>query len=156
MIRHATIDDIPAIMQLLTQVLRIHNEGRPDLFKENGTKYSPAELAEIICDESTPVFVYTDHLNQVLGHCFCQFEETGESGARYACRTLYIDDLCVDEQARRRHVGTSLYEYVKAFARERGVHNITLHAWALNPGAVEFYRRLGMQVQSYTLEEVLE
>ena len=156
MIRRAAIDDIPAITDLLTQVLGIHHEGRPDLFKAQGTKYSRAELAEIICDGSTPVFVYTDASGKVLGHCFCRFEETGESGARYACRTLYIDDLCVDAQARRRHVGSALYEYVKEFARERGVHNITLHAWALNPGAVEFYRRLGLQVQSYTLEEVLD
>lgn len=41
-------------------------------------------------------------------------------------RTLYIDDLCVDETKRGTHIGKQLYEYVVAFAKEQGCYNLTL------------------------------
>ena len=31
----------------------------------------------------------------------------------------------------------------------------TLHAWECNPAAVGFYKHLGLDVQSYTMEEIL-
>ena len=34
-------------------------------------------------------------------------------------KTLYLDDLCVDEACRGKHVGKALYERVLAFAKER-------------------------------------
>ncbi len=71
----------------------------------------------------------------------------------YPYKTLYIDDLCVDEAVRGRHVGKDLYEHVKDFAKKQGYYNITLHAWECNPAAVGFYEHIGLKVQQYTMEE---
>ena len=68
--------------------------------------------------------------------------------------TLYIDDICVDENARGKHIGSKLFEYVKEFARDKGCHNITLHVWECNPRAASFYKTLGMEPQ-YTSMELL-
>jgi ribosomal protein S18 acetylase RimI-like enzyme len=70
-------------------------------------------------------------------------------------RTLYVDDICVDEQSRGRHVATALYEYVRDYARSIGCHNITLNVWEGNDAAMSFYRRMGMQVQKTGMEVVL-
>lgn len=159
MIRPANDWDIPAIMDLLTQVLAVHNQGRPDIFKEEGYKYTPEELKGILRDEKAPVFVYTEECpggEKVLGHCFCQIIERPERPSTYAYTTLYIDDLCVDEAARGKGVGRALYDYAKQYAKDKGFFNVTLHAWECNPAAVGFYRSLGMEVQSYTFEEVLK
>ena len=40
-------------------------------------------------------------------------------------KTLYIDDLCVDENIRGQHIGRRLYEYVKQYAKETGCYNLT-------------------------------
>ena len=152
-VRRAIISDVPAIMRLLRQVLAVHNASRPDLFKPEGGKYSEKELEEIIADDERPVFVFVDAGGEVLGHCFCSMEDHPETGACYPRKTLYIDDLCVDAGARRRHVGKRLYEHVKEFARAAGAYNITLHAWEGNDGAIAFYRSLGFTVQQYTMEE---
>ncbi|MBQ1897537.1 MAG: GNAT family N-acetyltransferase, partial [Ruminococcus sp.] len=58
---------------------------------------------------------------------------------------LYIDDLCVDEQYRRRHIGKKLYDYVLDTARENGCDSVTLNVWSVNPSAEQFYRKMGMQ-----------
>ena len=53
-------------------------------------------------------------------------------------RTLYIDDLCVDQSRRGQHIGKRLYEYVVQFAREQKCYNITLNVWACNESAQKF------------------
>ena len=63
-----------------------------------------------------------------------------------------------DEQeleARGRHVGKALYEYVCEFARQAGCHNITLNVWEGNEAALSFYRNMGMLIQKTTMEVIL-
>lgn len=152
MIRKAEARDLDAVNDLLGQVLRVHHEGRPDLFRPQGKKYSDEELLGIFADPLTPVFVY-EETGRVAGYAFCVLQKQ-ESLNLMPLKTLYIDDLCVDEKARGRHVGKALFEYVREFAREQGCYNITLHVWECNPGAMFFYRSLGMQPQ-YTSMEML-
>ena len=70
-------------------------------------------------------------------------------------RTLYVDDICVDEASRGSGVGRALYEHVVAFAREEGFYNVTLNVWSCNPGAMRFYESLGMRPYKIGMEEVL-
>ena len=153
-VRPATPADIPALMALLVQVNMVHHNGRPDLFKGPTTKYTEAELEQILQNDDTPVFVCVDEDDRVLGHGFCVLERYG--GQLMTERTtLYIDDICVDEAARGRGVGRALYDAILAFARERGCHNVTLNVWSCNPGAMKFYEKLGMKPYKVGMETIL-
>ena len=70
-------------------------------------------------------------------------------------RTLYIDDLCVEEKLRGKHIGKQLYEYVLGFAKEQGCYNVTLNVWACNPSAMKFYESCGLSVQKIGMEKIL-
>ncbi|MBQ9265120.1 MAG: GNAT family N-acetyltransferase [Clostridia bacterium] len=155
MIRRAEIRDIPGIMKLLFQVNMVHHLGRPDLFKGPATKYDEEELAAILCNEKTPVFVSTGDQGQVLAHCFCVLKQFENDGLMTDIKTLYIDDLCVDEAWRGHHVGQELYEYVKDYARSIGCYNITLNVWALNSAAMKFYEKCGLVPQKMGMETIL-
>lgn len=154
MIRRAEERDIPAIDDLLSQVLNVHHEGRPDLFRSNARKYTDSELMEILRDESRPIFVAEED-GTVTGYAFCIFQQHIGHNILTDVRTLYIDDLCVDEKFRGRHIGTALYEYVLAFAREQGCYNVTLNVWACNEDAMRFYERLGLRTQKIGMETIL-
>ena len=151
-IRPAEPRDLEAVNTLLGQVLAVHHTSSPDLFRPVGKKYTDKELLAIFGNPDTPVFVY-DREGAVLGYAFCAIQHQ-DSGALMPLTTLYLDDLCVLEQARGLHIGTALFEYVKAFAKEKGCHNITLHVWEGNPGAKAFYEAMGMAPQ-YTSMELL-
>ena len=153
-VRRAEPRDIPAIMALLVQVNMVHHNGRPDLFKL-ATKYTPEELAGILADEGTPVFVCADEAGRVLGHGFCVFQQHVNSNLLTDVRTLYIDDICVDEAARGQGVGRALYGHILAFAREKGCHNVTLNVWSCNPGAMRFYEKLGLKPYKIGMEQIL-
>ena len=149
-IRKAVAGDLQVVGNLLKDVLRIHNAGRPDLFRPSGKKYSDEALLAIFADPQTPVFVY-DLDGAVLGYAFCAFQRQ-EADNLMPVTTLYVDDICVDPAARGQGVGRALFNYVKAFAKEKGCHNITLHVWECNPGAKAFYEALGMVPQYTSME----
>ncbi len=153
--RHACKTDIPRIMELLVQVNMVHHIGRPDLFKGPATKYTEEELLLIMNDESTPILVETDDENQVEGYAFCIFKQLPDDNIMTDIKTLYIDDLCVDETLRGKHIGQRLYEYVLAFAREHGCYNVTLNVWTCNPSAMKFYEKCGLKPQKIGMETIL-
>ncbi len=153
MIRKASNKDIPRIIELLHQVNMVHHVIRPDLFKPHTTKYNEQELETMLDDDSKPIFVYDDGL--VLGYAFCQVTEVRGNQLLEDIKTLYIDDICVDENARGRHIGKALYEYVRDYAKSIGCNNITLNVWEGNDPAISFYKNMGMQVLKTTMEIIL-
>lgn len=154
-IRRAEEKDVEGINKLLHQVQNVHAEGRPDIFKLNGIKYREAELKEIINNDERPIYVGVDKENRVLGYVFCVFEVVEEgSSTLQPIRTLYIDDLCVDEDLRGQKIGRQLYEYAVKVAEQNGCHRLTLHVWSCNPGAMEFYKKMGLSPVTTTMEKV--
>ena len=153
MIRKAEKKDIQGLINLLYQVDAVHNGIRPDLFKGNTSKYTEQELEELINDDNKPIFVYDD--GNILGHAFCQINEVKNHRLLQDAKTLYIDDICVDEHSRGRHIGKALYEYVYNYAKSIGCHNITLNVWEGNDSAYNFYKRMGMQIQKTGMEVIL-
>ena len=153
-VRRAQESDIPAIMELLKQVNLTHYNGRPDLFNLT-TKYTEDELRAILNDERTPVFVCADADGRVLGHGFCILQRPENTKLLKDNLTLYIDDICVDEAARGRHVGAAIYEHILAYARQCGCYNVTLNVWSCNPGAMRFYEKLGLTPYKVGMEKIL-
>lgn len=154
-VRKAEVKDIPRILELLVQVDMVHHNARPDLFKGPATKYNAAEIEELLADPSKPIFVYEDTNRVVQGHAFCIAKQVVGDSVLTDIKTLYVDDICVDEAARGQHVGTALYEYVKEYAKENGFYNITLNVWEGNPGAKAFYEAMGLKPQKICMEEIL-
>ncbi len=153
-IRRADERDIKGIMKLLRQVNDIHAEGRPDIFIKGLTKYDEEGLKAILKDPQTPVFAAIDD-GEFAGYCFCIVEDHSGYVNLHPIKTLYIDDLCVDESQRGKHLGRQLFEYVKGFAKENGFYNLTLNVWSCNPGAHKFYEAMGMTPMKTVMESVL-
>lgn len=154
-IRRANPNDMDGINNLLRQVLYVHHVDRPDIFKAEGKKYRDDELLAIIADDSTPLFVAVDDEGKVLGHCFTVINQVQGHSSLMDIKTLYIDDLCIDEGARGQHIGKALYEYAVDFARREGCYNITLNVWAENKSARKFYESMGLGVQKIGMEKIL-
>ena len=154
-IRRAEKSDMEGIIKLLCQVLTIHHEGRPDLFKGNVRKYTDEELEALLLDDQRPVFVAADEENRVLGYAFCKLMQQLDDNILTDIKTLYIDDLCVDESSRGQHIGRTLYEYVLDFARGQGCYNVTLNVWECNKAAKLFYEKCGLVPQKTGMEKIL-
>lgn len=153
-IRRAEIKDIEKITDLLNQVLTVHHNARPDLFKANCRKYTDKELTEIIADDKRPIFV-AENKTGVLGYAFCVLKQFLNDNILTDIKTLYIDDLCVDQKVRGKHIGKELYEYVRKYAKSIGCYNVTLNVWAGNDNAMKFYEKCGLKPQKTGMEDIL-
>ena len=154
-IRKAEEKDIPRIDDLLSQVLEIHAAIRPDLFISGTRKYTDEELKEILNNEKTPVYAAVDENDRMIGYAFCVLNDYSGSNNMQPVKSLYIDDLCVDENARGLHVGRQLYDYVMKQAEEMGCHSVTLNVWEGNDSARTFYEKMGFGIQKTVMEKII-
>ena len=150
-IRPANENDISGILNLLRQVLAVHNEIRPDIFCAGALKYDEAALEALLKESDKPIFV-ADEDGFIAGYCFCQLREIAGSSVLTDRKELYIDDLCVDENRRGQHIATKLYNHVTAFAKTAGCNFITLNVWCGNDGAMRFYEKSGMKARNIHME----
>lgn len=153
-IRRARQSDISALNELLQEILQVHHQVRPDIFKSEGKKYSEEDLKALLDNPAKPIFVYEVD-GQVVGHLFCELR-TATGDVLQPVKTLFIDDLCVASAARGQKIGEQLYEFALSYAKEQGCHNLTLDVWADNAGAVRFYDRLGMKAQKFRMEQLID
>ena len=154
-IRRAEPKDLERTAQLLEQVLEIHAAIRPDLFVSGTRKYTDEELLEIFRNDMTPVFAAADENDRMVGYAFCVMNDYSGSNNLQPIRSLYIDDLCVDEEARGMHVGRALYDYVLDYAKQQGCYSVTLNVWEGNNGARAFYEKMGFAIQKTVMEKIL-
>ena len=153
-IRFAQAKDIPGILALLRQVGQVHHEGRPDIFRSGAQKYGASQVLAMLDSSATPIFVAVEE-EKVLGYGFCMFTAYKNDPVIADHTTLYIDDLCVDENHRGMHIGRAIYNEILRYAKVRRCYNVTLNVWSCNPSAMRFYESLGLQPQKVGMECIL-
>ena len=137
-IRRAGEKDLDMVLKLLSEVLEIHAKIRPDIFISGTTKYNREELKAIFRDEKTPVYVAVDEKDQVMGYAFCMIKNQPKSDNLVPYRSIYIDDLCVDESWRGHHVGEALFDFVREEARRPKILRQDGTEASENPNGTDF------------------
>ena len=155
-IRRAEIKDIGKISEMLIQVNLIHHNGRPDIFKRSKQKYSAEQLKEMLRDDDKPIFVAVDDNDEAVGYAFCIIRQNKFNSILTDIKTLYVDDLCVDEHRRGEHIGKELLNFVFEYAKRAGCYNVTLNVWCLNQNALNFYTANGMNPMKVCMEKILD
>ena len=154
-VRMAQEKDIERIHSLLAQVAMVHHKGRPDLFKPGKSKYTDEELKDLLQDSNRPILAAVDDNDCMQGYAFCMFQQYKDHNIMTDIKTLYIDDLCVDETMRGKHIGKLLYNAALDYAREHGCYNLTLNVWSCNESAMKFYESCGLKPQKVGMEVIL-
>ena len=91
---------------------------------------------------------------EVVGYVFCQTVLRENSEVYVDRRSLYVDDLCVDEHARHMGVATALMNAAVSYAKETGCAGLDLNVWEFNEQALKFYLAYGMKTQRRHMEIV--
>ena len=155
MIRMAKEKDINGLLRLLSQVLELHAAIRPDVFISGSTKYTSYDLSEKLNNDLAPVYVAVDDNDDVLGYAFCELREPPFANTMRYRKTLFIDDLCVDEVSRGQRIGEALFRFVIDEAKRLGCAEVTLNVWEGNDGAKRFYEKMGMSPKEIMMEYIL-
>ncbi len=151
LIRPAKKDDIDGLLTLLHEVLEVHAKEYPKIFIPGTTKYSKEELLQLIEEDDKTLILVAEEDGKIIGHAFLKLLDSPETRNTYAARILYIDDICVDEEYRGRHVAKSLFEHVLEYAKKEGFDRIELNVWEKNESARAFYESLSLKPLKTTM-----
>lgn len=150
-IRFANENDIPQMIDLLLQVGEVHHQIRPDLFRAGAQKYDEAALRRLLADEKRPI-ICGEVDGKMAGYAFCILQEVVGDPVLCDRKTLYIDDLCVDEKVRGAGVAPAIYQGVLDYARSIHCDAVTLNVWCGNDRAMRFYEKCGLKPQKIGME----
>jgi N-acetylglutamate synthase-like GNAT family acetyltransferase len=131
--RQATPADVPAILDLLREIMSHHGVAPPD----------PRRLAAAvsgIISSSDHCFLIADAEGGVIGMCALLFSISTWS----ASPVCELQDVVVTASHRREDVGRGLINAAERVARARNCTRLFLLAEGWNLGAHAFYRNLGM------------
>lgn len=153
-IRFATEKDIPQMIDLLRQVGEVHHQIRPDLFRAGAQKYDETALKKLLADKTRPIIAGVIN-DTMVGYAFCILQELKNDPVLCDRKTLYIDDLCVDETVRGGGVAKAIYQGALDYAREIHCDAVTLNVWCGNDRALRFYEKCGLKPQKIGMELAL-
>ena len=153
-IRFAEEKDIPQMIDLLKQVGQVHHEARPDLFRVGAQKYDEAALKRLLADPNRPIIAGVEE-DKMIGYAFCILQQIKGDPVLCDRKTLYIDDLCVDQAVRGGGVAQAIYQGVLDYARSIHCDAVTLNVWCGNDRAMHFYEKCGFKPQKIGMELTL-
>lgn len=144
-IREAYITDAGEVYELLCIIATLHRNGRPDVFNGLVSKYNIEQLKERFAKKDSGVFVAECNC-RVVGYVFCDIHQEGE------CRSLYVDDLCVNPNMRRMGIGKMLMDKAKEYGKIKECNFLTLNVWEFNASALDFYENYGLKTRNRQME----
>ncbi|MGB8929922.1 MAG: GNAT family N-acetyltransferase [Anaeromyxobacteraceae bacterium] len=132
-IRTATPADLDPLVHLLGVLFSIEADFRPDPRRQR------RGLARMLEEPERRAVLVAERRGAVIGMVTAQLVvSTAEGGA-----SCWIEDMVVEEDARRSGVGRRLLLAAEAWGRARKATRLQLLADRVNRPALQFYRRLG-------------
>jgi ribosomal protein S18 acetylase RimI-like enzyme len=148
-IRTAIVTDIEKILFLENQVFQIHLKARPDCVGKRYMNYD--YLKNIIIENNKKIFIAEEN-NEVIGFCIVYIYEIKNHPIFLDMKNIEIENICVDENHRKKGVGKRLFEEVKLFAKNNNAQFIELTVWEFNQNAKKFYENMGMKIRENRME----
>lgn len=139
-IRRANLEDIPALRPLYDGQLRYMAACQPREYRA-----IPQNTAFIQGEIENGVVLLAEKDGAVMGFVSVFMEDTGEKAHRVAQRYGTLENIYVQEEYRRKGVGTALFQSAWDWAKAGGAASMHLMTLAENTRAKTFYESMGMR-----------
>jgi predicted N-acetyltransferase YhbS len=143
-VREATLGDLQCILKLYAQLF-----SNTDQASENGTELLSAHydaFSEIKRSPDSYVFV-AESAGAVVGTIAISIIPNLSHGGR---PWGVIENVVVDERARKSSIGATLMRHAIDLARAQGCFRVILSSSVHREGSHEFYQRLGLEAFGYS------
>ena len=141
-IEQPTFDE--QVFALFVEGYNIHYNARKDKYiNRNLDNLKEIFLATL---ESTELVYALDKDDNVLGYLLFQYKTK-------VSKTLYIDEIIVNQNFRNTGVGKSLIEKTEEIAKQNNCYSIELCCWNFNHNAFDFYKHLNFLEQRTIFEK---
>lgn len=151
MIRKAKTGDLTQLAELFSQLHRHHCEIDPQKHRMPSYEFFEKGIEEILADEEQTILVNCEESGNIINAYAVLKTADYDLEQIVPQKVCFIDCFAVAEGARRKGVGSLLFEAVKDFCREQGCNTIQLGVDAENGGAIKFYEKMGLSPRTFIL-----
>lgn len=150
-IREAVVGDLKRIQELNLMLFEKEKREFDELLDLNWTfgEEGASHFEDAIGKDTACAFVVEDD-GRIVGYLvggICKVESY-----RNALKSAELDNMFVLEECRGKGVGGMLYDSFVQWCKEKDVKMLRVNASAGNEGAIGFYRKVGFEDYSLTLE----
>lgn len=155
-VRLAKLDDAESIAQLTAEVQQLHIKAHPQLFRPaHEVLFSKNKLAALLKDSNNIVGVAQAE-GEIVGHVYAEVIHRAKNAFRHAESTIYVHQIGVREESRRRGIGSALMNFIEEQAAALGVNAIGLDHWAFNTSARDFFEARGFTPSQVKMRKELK
>ena len=148
-IRKANTNDIDNnLLNIFIDGFRLHLQNRNDVFDNKSNEKLKDELVDLIQNKGILV---AEENGSILG--FTEFLTNKLIEVDKHSKTLWIDQLVVDEQERGKKISSLLIKKVEEIAKKEKCSRVELCCWSFNKHANEVYNHLGFKEQRVIFEK---
>jgi len=151
-IRKAENSDIELIIPIMLEISKLHEEGRPDIFKEKTRIDAEKELKDKVNSGISHILVCNINEATICGILIYRVKYIENHNNLKDTKILWIEEVGVNEKYRRQGIGSRLIKEVRNIARKEGCSRVELNCWCFNENAIKFYKKIGMKEQRINME----
>ena len=150
-VRFAREEELDRVNGLRRQVNDLHAAGKPDVFKPG---FSPEmrDFIRVIWDDPEKEILVAEQAGTICGYAVLHLVHRPENPSKLARSYLDVDEFGVDRAFWRRGVATAMIDFIRAFARKKGLRRIELNMWEFNKDALAFYEAVGFSTYRRYME----
>ena len=141
-VRLAYENELNRVNELRKQVNDLHVAGKPDVFKSGFSNELQDYIHEIWNDPEKEIVV-AEQDGVICGFAVLHHIFRPENPYMFERDFLDIDEFCVDEPYRRHGIASEMINFIREYARRKGLHRIELNMWEFNKEALDFYEAAG-------------
>ena len=150
-IRNATESDTATISALNKDVQAIHAAAVPSRFKTPGPETFTVADASAFIAQPGYFGLIAEWAGAPVGYAIARLMQNPETPFAYPSKMLYVHQISVRPEYRRRGVGRALLDCLKQKGSAAGATRLTLEAWAFNSAALDFFQGYGLAPASIRL-----
>jgi diamine N-acetyltransferase len=140
-IETASPDDVNVIVSLNASIHELHDRLAPDFFHSAARELVRAEFAKLFTETNTRVLIAWDNGTPV-GYCVLKTIELEPNASTRGFRRLYVDQMAVEPDWRRKGVGTATHGSGNSILARTNISEVVLEYWSNNDAARQFYKAL--------------
>jgi ribosomal protein S18 acetylase RimI-like enzyme len=141
-IRRATVEDVPAMVELNQVVHGMHAAAAPEILRKDPRDEVVAEAFKEAIRSSSSYWLVAEE-EQVVAFLSAEFRQRAETWYMMAHSMCYLGGIIVAPEFRRKGVARALVSELRREACARGVTRIELDVWKFNEEARRAFAGLG-------------
>ena len=141
----ASREEISNIVMLNAFVQGIHHDQHPDIFKPPQDDPELTTFFNDILSRENNVILVAYNKDAPAGYLWAAFEKRPDNPFKYGKRRVYIHQLAVHANHRKKKIGTALFQEIQKLAKMEGIDHFELDSWAFNTEAHLFFQKMGFE-----------